>query len=129
MTTHSILVISREQNLADSRADVLEKAGYSVVSAGDLPTIQDACRQTTFDLVIIGYSLPFAEQRRVWQAVKEFCGTPMLQLFENGRHELLETQRIFTPDDATPDDFLSAVNLLLRPKRHRRHKPGQRKFG
>jgi hypothetical protein len=81
----------------------------------DLKTFLNFCERTPkVDLVIIGYSLPMREKRRVWEAAKETCkAIPILELYEHGRHELLQSDKLFVHESHTPTDFLAAVNLIL----------------
>jgi CheY-like chemotaxis protein len=111
-----ILVVSKEANLADIRARILKAAGYGVESAMDLNTFQTLCQaHPKVDLVIIGYSLPMHEKRRVWEAAKKACkDTPILELYEHGRHELLENNKLSIHEYHTEADFLAAVKLILQ---------------
>lgn len=111
----TILVVSKEPDLVDIRAHVLEDAGYQVVSATDLLAVRSAYKQfPEIALMIIGYSLSPDEKRRVWTEAKDFCETPILELYEDGHHELVASSRLFTFESHTPTDFLSAVNSILR---------------
>jgi DNA-binding response OmpR family regulator len=67
-----ILVVSEDLHLADVRKDILEEAGFEVLSAHNFKEVQDACKKKP-DLVMIGYSLRPAEKRRVWYEVREHC--------------------------------------------------------
>ena len=115
----TILVVSKEPNLADIRARTLKDAGYRVESAMDLNTFKLFCgAHPKADLIIIGYSLSLHEKRRVWEAVRESCAdTPILELYEHGRHELLENNKLSIHEYHTEADFLLAVKLLLKPTR------------
>jgi CheY-like chemotaxis protein len=114
-TPQTILVVSKEPALADIRAGILRDAGYRVESALDLNTFHTLCEHNPkVDLVIIGYSLPPPEKRRVWEAAKEWCkNVPILELYEHGRHELLADTKLSVHESHTPQDFLSAVKLAL----------------
>jgi CheY-like chemotaxis protein len=111
----TILVVSKEPDLADIRAHVLRDAGYRVESAMDLNTFRNFCEGTPkVDLVIIGHSLPMPEKRRVWEAAKEACkAIPILELYEHGRLEFLQNDKLFVHESHTPTDFLAAVKLIL----------------
>lgn len=115
-TPPTILVVSKEPALADIRGKILSDAGYRVESAMDLNTFNSLCAHNPkVDLVIIGYSLPIQEKRRVWEAAKEACKeTPILELYEHGRHELLENDKLSIHEYHTEADFLAAVQLILR---------------
>ena len=72
---HRILVASHDPHLADVRKGLLEAAGFQVFSASNLKAVQEACQKRP-QLVMIGYSLPAAEKRRVWTEVRQLCGGP-----------------------------------------------------
>ena len=115
----TILVVSKEPDLADARAHVLEGAGYRVVSAMDLAAFRKACTEMPkIDLLIIGYSLPPSEKRRVFAAAKECGKAPVtLELYKDGRHDLLQSDTLVMHQSETPTDFLEAVNHILRTNR------------
>jgi DNA-binding response OmpR family regulator len=62
---HTLLVVSKDPELADVRKKVLEDAGFEVIPAPDLKALQEACEKHKISLVMIGYSLPPSEKRRV----------------------------------------------------------------
>ena len=111
----TILIVSRNPIRADNRARVLKDAGYRVESAMDLNTFRTLCAANPkVDLVIIGYSLPMEEKRRVWEAAKEACkDIPILELYEHGRHELLENDKVSIHEYETEADFMVAVSKLV----------------
>jgi DNA-binding NtrC family response regulator len=113
---YKILVVSKEQKLADTRARILQDAGYQIESAMDLNAFKTLCEaHPKVDLVIIGYSLPMPEKRRVWEAATEGCkDTPILELFEHGRHELLENDKLSIHEYHSETEFLVAVALILK---------------
>ena len=111
-----ILVVSKQHDLADIRAQILRDAGFQVESAMDLNNFKTLCgAHPKVDLVIIGYSLPMHEKRRVWEAAKEACkDIPILELYEHGRHELLVNDKVSIHEYHTEADFVAAVKLMLQ---------------
>jgi DNA-binding response OmpR family regulator len=109
-TQQSILVVSHDLHLADVRKAVLEAAGFQVISASSLKAVQEACQKDPH-LVMIGYSLPPAEKRRVWAEVREHCKAPILELHKNEEPSLTADVFFHRPD--RPDDFLAAVRRIL----------------
>jgi DNA-binding response OmpR family regulator len=105
-----IMVVSHDPHLADVRKDILEKAGFEVLSAHNFKDVQDACEKNP-DLVMIGYSLPPAEKRRVWAEIREKCNVPILELHETQEPSLIADT--FFHQATAPDDFLSAVKRIL----------------
>jgi DNA-binding response OmpR family regulator len=117
LIVHTVLVCSRHPDLADVRQRVLEKAGFQVINATDLISIREACKKHKIALIMIGYSLPPAEKRRVWHEAHESCyQIPILELYESGKPELMAGNALFTEEARTPEDFLEAVHKILKSK-------------
>jgi DNA-binding NtrC family response regulator len=110
----TVLVISHDPRLADVRKSVLEAAGYEVLSVSNLTDIETTCKNKKVHLTMIGYSLPPAEKRRMFMEAREHCKTPVLELYQNGKPELMEESHISSHLAKVPEDFLEAVNALLR---------------
>jgi DNA-binding response OmpR family regulator len=109
----TILVASLDPALADVRKHVLEAAGYRVVVAMNIEEVINGFRDETIDLVMIGYSLPPAEKRRVWAHARDCGEIPVLELSKSGTSELLDETRTHTHHAQTPEDFLEAVRSIL----------------
>jgi hypothetical protein len=90
-------------------------AGYIVVPAGDLLAVRRGCESGTIGLVVIGYSLPPSEKRRVWNEVRQVCGkaTPILELYNNGT-PMLADEAVTSHASKAPDDFIEQVRAILR---------------
>jgi len=111
---NTILVASRNPDLADVPKHVLESAGFHVVVAMDLRVIEKTCKDSYVDLVIIGYSLPAAEKRRVWVECRKYCeSTPVLELYNSQPPALAEEARTFSHQSLAPDDFLKTVQSIV----------------
>ena len=78
----AILVVSHNPGHADVRKQKLEAAGYEVIPAMNIRAVREACKKRTLQLVVIGYSLPAREVRRVKLEVLQGCGVevPILEL-------------------------------------------------
>jgi DNA-binding response OmpR family regulator len=109
-----ILVVSHDPSAADVRKSVLEANGFQVLAASDLLAVRKHCVESHPDLVMIGYSLPASEKRRVWLEVTERCKTPVLELHLDGAPSLMEPTYVHASKSA--DDFLETVKSILRPK-------------
>ena len=75
--------------------------------------VRDVCKKKKIDLVLIGYSLPPSEKRKVWVEARKECKTPILQLFQGAEPELIESNA-FAHESQTPDDFVKSVRTVLR---------------
>ncbi len=114
---YAILVVSHDPTEADIRRNVLEGAGFEVVRANQLRGIRRACEKQAISLVMIGYSLPPAEKRRVWDEIRQTCdgNLPVLELYNKGKQDLVGSQTLFVHESHAPDDFIGAVESILSP--------------
>ena len=109
----TILVASKDPELADVRKTVLEGAGFEVIPVTDLKSLREACDTHKISLVMVGYSLPPSEKRRVWETVRDLCKAPILELQENSKPDLIEAHALFAHKSHTPEDFLNAVLKIV----------------
>jgi CheY-like chemotaxis protein len=117
-----IHLVSLDPQLADVRKEVLEEAGYRVIPAKTVVKIRSACERQRLDLILIGYSLPPAEKRRVRHELRQHCkGVPVLLLYEAAEAELTQESAEsglledapHTHQSRTARDFLQAVQQIL----------------
>ena len=113
----TILVASWDPVLADVRKTILEKEGFVVLQSKGSAGVRALCKKKKVSLVLIGYSLPPSEKRRVWVEARKVCKTPILQLYKGGDPELVESNA-FAHESQTPDDFVKSVRSLLRRNTH-----------
>jgi DNA-binding response OmpR family regulator len=118
----TVLVASLDPQLADVRKQVLEEAGYRVITAKTTVKVRTVCQRQQVDLVMIGYSLPLAEKLRVRNEVRQHCkGVPVLLLYEAAEAELTQegAEAELLKDvphlhqSRTPRDFLQVVKQIL----------------
>jgi DNA-binding response OmpR family regulator len=109
----TILVASWDPVLADVRKTILEKEGFAVLQAKGSAGVRDLCKKKKVNLVLIGYSLPPSEKRKVWVAAREVCKIPILQLYQGAEPELVESNA-FAHESQTLDDFVKSVRAVLR---------------
>ncbi len=107
-----ILSLSYDVALLDSRRMLLEEHGYQVTSVIGLEAALVACKQTVFDLVILGHSIPAEHKRRMLEQVRAVCDTPVLTLQRNGERPQ-DADHVFSPIEG-PRAFLAAVDGILR---------------
>lgn len=114
-----ILNVARNESFLKSRSAILEDAGYEVVPALNILTVERECEaHRSFDLVIIGSSLPKGEKRRAMLAIRQFCGrVPMLELYAHGTTPVDEEADEQLPNTDEPDALLAKVNQVLTKKR------------
>ena len=96
---------------------LLRSDGYQVVTADGLAAVEKTCRQVSFDLVIIGHSIPRNDQVEMSAIVRQDCpGVPVLLIL---RSELeprpADIENTVNAQDG-PGGLLRAVNSILRPQ-------------
>lgn len=86
-----LLVVSSDPAFGDMRKDVLEAAGFSVISANNFRQVEEACKKGEFWLAILGHSIPDKEKRRAWTEIVGRCpGTEVLDIYDEFSPVLLE---------------------------------------
>lgn len=86
-----LLIVSSDPDRGDLRKDVLEAAGFSVISANNFRQVEDVCKRGEFWLAIVGNLIPPKEKRRVWAEIVTRCpGTEILELYEGSGPVLLD---------------------------------------
>ena len=108
-----ILVASWDPVLAGIRKAILEKEGFAVLQARGSAGVRALCRKKKINLVVIGYSVPPSEKRRVWLEARKACKVPILELLRGGETELMESS-VLAHESRTPDDFVKSVRSVLR---------------
>ena len=111
----TILVASRDPKLADVRKAALEREGFLVIAASDSATVEKTCIEGNVKLVMLGYSPPPSDKRRIWKAAREKCKVPILELFREGSPEVLD-QNVYYHESKTPEDFIETVKSLTARK-------------
>jgi DNA-binding response OmpR family regulator len=92
-----VLVASRDPKQAVIRKTLLEQAGFAVRSALDMHDVEQACAEGKVAGVVIGWSVPVDDKRRVWKNVRAQCGSevPIVELLRGGKAELLPDRALF----------------------------------
>ncbi len=109
----TILVASWDPVLAKMRKAILEREGFAVLHARGSAGVRALCRKKKINLVVIGYSVPPSEKRRIWVEARQCCKAPILELLRGGETELIESN-VFAHESRTPDDFVKSVRSVLR---------------
>ena len=105
-----ILSISYDKALSQTRALMLSRAGFEVESAVGFITAIEACKERTFDLVILGHSIPTKDKSAIIRQLKEVCATPILALQRS--HEPRVAAADYNLDSGNPDRFLAYVRKI-----------------
>ena len=110
-----ILSISYDQALLQTRELMLSREGFEVESAIGFSAAVHACEKGKFDLVIMGHSIPSADQAFIIEKLKGLSDAPILALRRPHDGPLDSAKYNLDPDD--PERFLSYVKEITNHKR------------
>lgn len=109
-----ILSVSYDANLLATREMLLALNGYSVTSALGFSQASQAmvhCRVGTFELFILGHSIPHDDKLELIRTFRANCAAPILSLVRFGEADV-PCDFHASPDD--PGTFLKTVDEILR---------------
>jgi hypothetical protein len=93
---------------------LLETAGYAVIPVKEPSEVRRACNEKPVSLLVIGYSVLPAYKRLIWREARDQCQVPVLELYQNGQAELVPAHALFAHEARGPEDFLAAVQKILK---------------
>jgi len=113
-----ILSVSYDLPLLRTRHLLLERDGYEVVSTPDLAASLERCKQITFDVFILGHSIPREEQEKMVRAFRECSQAPIISL----RRSMSEAPVAGAEFQIDPDPelLLNTVAQIVRAKKSAR---------
>jgi DNA-binding NtrC family response regulator len=110
-----ILSVTYDPSLARTRELLFTGAGFRVSTYRDVAKAIAACKEISFDLVVLGHSIPLEERKSLVKEVRNHCATPVLALVRHGEAHLPEADYFFNPAES-PALLLETVIKILRPK-------------
>lgn len=113
---YTILNISKDEMLLRSRAEILRKQGYLVVSAMDIQAVIAACENHKLDAIVVGHTIPLREKERISQTVREMCapGIPIVALYSRSEAETDHCDYA-VPSSEGPAELVSLLKSILPP--------------
>jgi CheY-like chemotaxis protein len=105
-----ILSVSYDELLLETRAEILSRRGYEVVSVHGLAECLDQCERGGFDLLILGHSIPDHDKLQFVEAFRRSCSAPVISLLGNGDAPLPAADYQVVPE---PQKLLQAVGKIL----------------
>ena len=116
-----IFSVSYDETLLRTRELLLKSAGHKVLSALQHKEAMAACRQTGFELVIIGHSIAKADKLEIIECFRASNPVaPVIALTRGGEPRLREVDHYINPGD--PEELLRAIRRVLKPSTERRKK-------
>jgi DNA-binding response OmpR family regulator len=111
-TSPRILSVSYDAALLQTRKTLLEAQGYWVLSAEGITDALKQCQSGSFDLVIIGHSIPHNDKKALHGAVRQSCNAPVLALLRTDEPPLEGAAASIDPMNAS--EFLLTVRELTK---------------
>ena len=108
----SILSISYDASLLQTRQWILETAGFHVTSALGFTEASKHCLVDAFDLVILGHSLPQLDKKALFDLVRTHNHSRILTLRRPGEPELAGAEYSLESLEG-PNALLQCVNEAL----------------
>jgi len=113
-----ILSLTYDPSLAHTREMLFSGAGFEVSTFCDVDKAIKDCQSNSYDLVVLGHSIPLAEKRSLVRAVHSYCAAPVLALLRHGEPPVPQADYFFDSSDS-PARLLATVQNILRPTEKR----------
>ncbi|HKV92220.1 MAG TPA: hypothetical protein VJW20_06710 [Candidatus Angelobacter sp.] len=110
-----ILSLTYDPSLARTREMLLTGAGFEVSTFSDVDKAIEDCQSNSYDLVVVGHSIPLAERKALVKAVRSRCATPVLALLRHGETPVPQADYFFDSTE-NPARLLATVQDIVRPK-------------
>jgi hypothetical protein len=92
---------------------LLEQDGYVVTSAHGFAEAMERCTSTSYDLVLMGHSIPRKDKGALAAAVKQHCKSPILSIRRHGDLPLPEADYSVDADEG-PTTLLAGIKTILQ---------------
>jgi DNA-binding response OmpR family regulator len=109
-----VLLISYDEQLLIARRILLEKEGYKVSSALGFKEAIANCSGGSFDLVVLGHSIPPPDKGNLIKAFRVSSGAPILSLW--AKDECIANSVDYLAFSEAPDKLLQNVAAILSRK-------------
>ncbi len=111
----TILSISRDQLLLETRGAILRKSGHRVISVRSIEDFADAVREEEISLVVIGHTLPGQDRDDAYRIMDaEQCIAPVIELYATAVPPRSEAQfQLAVHDRSFQADLLALVGQVL----------------
>jgi len=110
-----ILSVNYDISLATTREMLFARAGFQVSSVLTVGRAIQLCATESFDLVVIGHSMPLAHKQRLLKELRGRCAAPVLAVTRPGESLLIGADYVFDSTEG-PALLLETVVNILRPK-------------
>ena len=109
-----VLCTGVDLSLVHTRQLILERAGHTVVSALDEPSLLAACERNKFDVAVVGQTVSAKVKRRIARVVRENCpNAKLLELYALSTGKVLEDADAWLEVLAdVPQELVTRVDAL-----------------
>jgi DNA-binding response OmpR family regulator len=109
--SRNILLVSYDDRLLVARRRLLEQEGYQVSSVLRLKEALSSCGDGSFDLFILGSSVPRGDKEKLIRAFRVTCAAPILSIWTH--HEGLAEGVSYLAFSDAPDKLLANVAAIF----------------
>jgi hypothetical protein len=110
-----ILSIAYDQILAATREMLFSSIGLYVASALTLGGAIELCRSQSFDLIVVGHSIPRDHRQSLVKELGRYCDAPILALYRPVEPALPGADYTFDSTQS-PAALLAAITNILKSK-------------
>ena len=108
-----VLLVGYIREFQEAEKNVLHAAGYQVTTALTLEAAHRAINQETFDVALLGYSVPSQERNQLAARLKQANPAAKIIMIYFGSTSNTEQADALVPTTATAQEVLRAVDHLL----------------
>jgi len=109
-----ILLLTYDPSLARTREMLFSGAGFEVSTFLDIDKAIEDCQSNSYDLVVLGHSIPLEERTSLVKAVRSRCATLVLAMLRQGEAPVPQADYFFDSTES-PARLLATVQDILRP--------------
>ena len=109
-----VLCTGTDERVMQTRAMILERAGHTVIPVLGERELIDACSAHTFDVAVIGHSVPPFEKQRVLRLIRQHCpNAKVLELYTTSQgRKLSDADDWLEGAIPHPNDLIERVSTL-----------------
>ena len=101
-----ILSVSYDESLLATRQLLLAYRGYVVTSTLGFMDAIEQSKTNSFDLFILGHSIPISDKQELIRTFRQYCSAPILSLDRAGESDVNSDFHVAAND---PEQFLKKV--------------------
>ncbi len=107
-----ILSISYDESIMRTRHYIFENAGFDVISAYGFSDAMEQCREGTFDVVVLGHTLPPKDKTALVTLLRERCHCSVVSIRKPGQGKHPDADYSVDSGEG-PETLLAAVKEAL----------------